>query len=72
MHKACVQGSVEGQSALLTFLSWGSQITAGLWRSLGVLPLTSWFLGLLLKGKAFCSSLGMCSGLKWRFCLTTG
>lgn len=56
----------------LTFFSWGSRMTAGLCRSRGVLPLACICLDLLLKGRAFCSSLGMWRGLKCRTCLTTG
>lgn len=60
------------QTALQTFFSWGSRMTAGLCRSRGVLPLACLSLGLLLKGRAFCSSFGMWSGLKCRTCLSTG
>lgn len=55
-----------------TFFSWGSRTTAGLCRSRGVLPLAWICLGLFLKGRAFCSSLGMWRVLKCRTCLTTG
>ncbi len=55
-----------------TFFSWGSRTTASLFRSRGVLPLACICLGLFLKGRAFCSSLGMWRVLKCRTCLTTG
>lgn len=55
-----------------TFFSWGSRTTAGLCRSRGVLPLACICLGLFLKGRAFCSSLGMWRVLKCRTCLIIG
>lgn len=72
MHLLAHAQNLDYQSqGRLTFLSWGSRITLGLWRSLGVFPLACCSLGLLLKGRAFWSSFGMWRELKCLCARTT-